>query len=634
MRRMAFVLLCLLIISSGSCRSALPADQDGSAVVGNLPLEAGQPLDLSRVLETMAAEPPADFDQPLSASQGAEILRQAISSFPAAEILGQKPIDALLEAISELQSELQGSASVGLGRLAAPGRTSWQQGGGCEVSGQKSFEKEGFNGEVLIQVCEEKQDDRMVADFNFSATMQGTTPATQGQEMEVTVTLHGEHEACPSAEGRSTGNYSGRMRLYVKGANTSFSRTTTGLIDIKAANTDDGSLEQADLSFEGSVSFDINGQSWLCPFTSQTRGVNPKDEESLRHNLIGNIPYDCDEPPLSMHLSKTGADAIVDAVKGPLSVLVPTIKAAEENWLKANECVQILITPEQLNLAPGESAEVECEVERIANGEEVNAFFVALPGGPGDKIVPEQGRSSPDSPITFTYTAPEDGSPGSFELGAGAKAGMAHRVVKVGSPLLEWSGTFTMEGSATIPDLGTSQATTTFTIRFQADLNQPPSEQGDDDAQRVLIPFELEEDASMDWSGSATALGTSQSYSGSTSNLITPDYENPEWVFSLPAGDYLAGDGYIDLSEKKLYLFLIGMGDNQGAGTFNLSPATNCSYYHDTATNRVYMVFPLDEEYRIADGSCSDQVSGDLTAQSIRSWQFTTSFVTAGGGGP
>ena len=191
-----------------------------------------------------------------------------------------------------------------------------------------------------------------------------------------------------------------------------------------------------------------------------------------------------------------------------------------------------------------------------------------------------------------------------------------------------------MAGSSTIQDVGTSQGTTTFSIRFQADLNQSGSEGGEQ------IPFELESDASMSWSGTATAVGESQSFSGSTSNIITPNYSNPEWVSALPDGDCLAGEGYIDLSEKKLYLFLLGIGDRTGYGTFNLSPDTTCSYYHDQTTNRVYLVFPLDDEYKIADGSCGDRVSADtggqggMKIQSTRSWHFETRHVSDTQAGP
>jgi hypothetical protein len=310
--------------------------------------------------------------------------------------------------------------------------------------------------------------------------------------------------------------------------------------------------------------------------------------------------------------------------------MMPGNEMAEKNWQKDNKCVAIKITPEELRVAPGDSTTVEVEVTLKADGGAVAADLDASARG-GGQVSPEKASSSPGATANLTYTAPDDGPPGSLSLNATSKAGKAYKEVSVNPPKIEWAGTFTMAGSATIKDVGTSQGTTIFTIRFQADLNEPKSEGGDP---KALIPFDLESDASMSWSGKATALGNSQSFSGSTSNIITPNYANPEWVSALPDGDCLAGEGYVDWSEKKLYLFLLGIGDQTGYGTFNISPNTTCNYYHDLATNRVYLVFPLDEEYKIADGSCSDRISGEMAVQSTRSWHFETQFVSEAQAGP
>jgi hypothetical protein len=133
----------------------------------------------------------------------------------------------------------------------------------------------------------------------------------------------------------------------------------------------------------------------------------------------------------------------------------------------------------------------------------------------------------------------------------------------------------------------------------------------------------------MAWQGSATALGITRPFSGSTSRLLSLDYTDPMWPLSLPGGDFLAGEGYIELPARKLYLFLVGVGDDSGAGTFNLGPITDCAYQHDPATNRIHLVLPLDDEYQIADGSCSDQIPFEgggkkgIMTRGTRSWHFT-----------
>jgi hypothetical protein len=640
MRRKTLVLLCLLAFSCGSCTSASPPSLDNGAPGVEIPADAGQPLDISQVVMTLAPEDLSDLGQPLNVSRAAEILKGTLSSIPAAEILGQQLIDDLVAAIDELQEDLSTSTSGGSGQLAAlanPARNG-DDGGGFQ--GQKSFDQDGFSGDIAMNFSAETKGDRVVVNLQLSTNMQGTAPNTLGQVLEVSYSIQGDQDACPTAEGKSMGTFSGRGHIYTKGADTSYGRTVTGIIDMEAYNAEDGTLERADLSFEGSANFEVDGNSWSNTYTSQAKTDKPKDAfESIRSELVANLDGEIISPGGGVRAKVTDAvlgGAILESVETPLVAMLPGNGMAEENWQTNNKCVDFKITPEEVRVAPGESTTVEVEVVLNDDGGSVAADITATPLGEGDQITPEKASSSAGALANFTYTAPDNGSSGSFSLEATSKAGKAHKEVNVNFPKIEWSGTFTMAGSATIKDVGTSQDTTTFTIRFQADFNESKSEGGD----QVPIPFELESDASMSWSGTATALGITKPFSGSTSNLITPNYANPGWALSLPDANCLAGEGYVDLSEKKLYLFLLGIGDKTGYGSFNLSPNTTCSYHQDPATNQVYLVFPLDDEYKIADGSCSDKVSADtggqggMTIQSTRSWHFETQFVEEAQAGP
>jgi hypothetical protein len=637
MRRMAFVLLCLLALGFGSCRRVSPPSPESGTNAVNIPAEAGQPVDLSQTLMDMVPKSQAEFNQPLDASWAAGILKRTLSSIPAAEILGQQLIDDLAAAIGEFQEDLSTSSSGGSGHLAFLAKPVHNQNKGDGFQAQKPFDQDGFSGDISMNFSAEIQGDRVVINIQFSTQLQGTATDKIGQALEISYSLQGDQDACPTAEGKSMGTFSGRTHAYTRGADTSYGRTTTGILDMEAYNADDGTLERGDLSFEGSANFEVDGHSWSNTYSSQAQTDNIKDLEAIFSELVANLDGDLVAPAGQVRAKVTDnvlGKAILDSVGISLVPMMAGNAMAEKNWQTDNKCVEINVTPEELSVAPGESDSVEVEVTLKADGGSVAADLEAEAQGEGGQISPKKASSSPGATANFTYTAPDDGPPGSFSLKATSKAGKAYKEVNVKFPKIEWSGTFTMAGSSNIQDVGSSQGTTTFTIRFQADLNQSGSEGGE------LIPFELESDASMSWSGTATALGMNQSFSGSTSNIITPNYSNPEWVSALPDGDCLAGEGYIDFSAKKLYLFLLGIGDKTGYGTFNLSPNTTCSYYHDQTTNRVYLVFPLDDEYKIADGSCGDSISantggqGGMKIQSTRSWHFDTRYVSDTQAGP
>lgn len=193
--------------------------------------------------------------------------------------------------------------------------------------------------------------------------------------------------------------------------------------------------------------------------------------------------------------------------------------------------------------------------------------------------------------------------------------------------LTEWSLTFTQSGTTTIQEVGETQGTATFKIKFRGDVHEFRPEAGDEPMSLVLVPFSMQEAGTLTWTVTGTALGQPANDSGSTANRIDIDFTNPGWVFDLPDGDHLAGEGYFDLTAHKLYLFLLGHGDNSGYGTFNLGPTTNCVFHHDTTTNRVYLVFDLDDQFNIVDGSCDDKIEdseGGMVTTSTRTWHFET----------
>ncbi|NMB75496.1 MAG: hypothetical protein GYA21_10260 [Myxococcales bacterium] len=229
--------------------------------------------------------------------------------------------------------------------------------------------------------------------------------------------------------------------------------------------------------------------------------------------------------------------------------------------------------------------------------------------------------------ITCTLPKSSGGSQVDVEISADDHEGNKVQIT-------EWTVKFKHEGHSEMKDTDTgevfasSDGTYTFDVKFRADVHEYREEAGQEPMNKVIVPFEIEDDGSMSWSGTARFKDQTEPFSGTTSNLYDIDYTDPAWPGNLPADtDLLAGEGYIDMNTRKLYLFLVGVGDDSGSGTYNLGPQTDCQYEHDQYTNRVYLVFNLDENFEIENNSCTDQITdqdGQFTYSGTRSWEFTT----------
>lgn len=236
-------------------------------------------------------------------------------------------------------------------------------------------------------------------------------------------------------------------------------------------------------------------------------------------------------------------------------------------------------------------------------------------------------KSWKEDEITCTLPKSSGGSQVDVEITADDHEGNKVQVT-------EWTVKFTHEGHSEFKDKDTgevfasSDGKYTFDVKFRGDVHDYREEAGQEPMNKVIVPFEVEDDANMSWSGTARFQDQTQPFSGTTTNLYDIDYTDPSWPGNLPADtDLLAGEGYIDMNTRKLYLFLVGVGDDSGSGTYNLGTQTDCRYEHDQYTNRVYLVFDLDENFEIENGSCTDQITdqeGQFTYSGTRSWEFTT----------
>jgi hypothetical protein len=190
--------------------------------------------------------------------------------------------------------------------------------------------------------------------------------------------------------------------------------------------------------------------------------------------------------------------------------------------------------------------------------------------------------------------------------------------------ITEWSVTLTHQASGEITGLGQGQGSATFQLRFRADVHDFRHEAGEDPQHLAVVPFEIEDGSSMTWLASGQALGQPFTSAGSTAHVI--HLVSP---FAAPDGDFLAGDGFVDLDQRQLHLFVFGIGDHGGWGTGTLFTSSQCPYEIDASTVKISFVLGLDDQFAVAAGACPDEFratgsDGGILSSGTRSWQLTT----------
>jgi hypothetical protein len=213
--------------------------------------------------------------------------------------------------------------------------------------------------------------------------------------------------------------------------------------------------------------------------------------------------------------------------------------------------------------------------------------------------------------------------------------------------LTEWRATFTQELNMwfAFDPTDVTNATGTFTIRFRADVHDYREQAGEAPIQQVLVPFEIEEGSTLEGNGTATFNGVTTPFSGNTSLLGRLDYSSTKgwlnaqtWPFP-PNTDFLDGLGWIDVSARKLYLFLYGAigggirsyGVDLGLET--AGPPTNCNLFYQPVNGATYLVLDLGDSFTVASGTCDWEIpcifGADCKTPIVQKDKLTWQFVTA-----
>jgi hypothetical protein len=229
--------------------------------------------------------------------------------------------------------------------------------------------------------------------------------------------------------------------------------------------------------------------------------------------------------------------------------------------------------------------------------------------------------------------------------------------------LTEWRATISFDSTLdTVPPaplISARKANLMFTIRFRADVHDYRPAAGDPPIRQVLVPFEIEEGSSLAGNWAVTinlppAGMETVPMAGSTSQLGRLDYSDSWGWFETttwPLTGFLDGLGWIDVSNRKLYLGILGLLNDPSIPDITgniLEPmvvhpylllddtdiiSNTCNVYHMQTNGMVYFVFDLQESFTVAAGSCKVYRSGYVSNNTppytyyntdLYSWQFVT----------
>jgi hypothetical protein len=245
-------------------------------------------------------------------------------------------------------------------------------------------------------------------------------------------------------------------------------------------------------------------------------------------------------------------------------------------------------------------------------------------------ITPSRGTFTPSKlslPGTLKAVVPSGAKAARADLELRSKRGIGRRTIEVLARAdVLWYLELTHVAKTVLPDdVGNGEGEASFFLDIRVD---PSAASGaGTKANPATAPLVFER-TSFIWSGKAHALGVSRPFSGSLSELSTLDYSNPLWMLQLPSTDFMAADGWLDLTNRKLYLFIAAAGDDSGTGTFNLGPKTDCTFHRAKRTYKVYLVFDVAEDWTIRPGYCEDKIpyessSGNgILTRGIRTWTW------------
>lgn len=261
-------------------------------------------------------------------------------------------------------------------------------------------------------------------------TAVGNTPATAGKRVVARFTISNLVRTCPDADGKAEGE--GTFSVTVDRTDAQATETSTIHVEMRAKAKYTGQVDD-DAKLEGPVTAEID---FSYTQSGTIRGASgalatPAGAQVQQHVTIPVVVGPLTAAP------SVGAFAGGDPTAGHLSEAVSVGTAltywagvyysvAQTKW-RQGTCVQISFDPPSNTVQPalGAQATVKAEV-KTKGGETVKGQFQNARAYSGGRVSPVAGGSDVGSPLTFTYTAPnQKSSNAGFGVNATSRAGVA-----------------------------------------------------------------------------------------------------------------------------------------------------------------------------------------------------------------
>jgi hypothetical protein len=443
-----------------------------------------------------------------------------------------------------------------------------------------------------------------------------TTRSYGGFSLEIDEVAHFDLERCPD----TIGNARGTIDLSISVVGTSSTGSVFGAIgelqvSMRATANDHADLVEIFGRTDGDLGVEGGGENAAIASASTLITTTPVtggriDRGSARRSGAYSGPSDLGSVLLSFG-----------------NLLATKHAFAAQTYWSGGSCITLGVDPPNPRVE-GSNRTIEVTVSAESVRDEVAEEGTLT-------VTPSRGTFSPrkgDMPLKIRVTVPEGATSATAKLEFRSVRGVGKRDLAVNaSAPLEWHGTFLQEGPLEIPGVAsvTGHADLEFTLRASKDLSELFSP--DPDGSRELVPLTLVS-AGFEWYAQGSALGAERTMTGSTSRIVDLDYSDPFWLSTLPTGAFIAGEGLVDPVDRKLYVFLVASGDYIGAGTFNIPPDTTCKverYTGETDVYQTFLVFDLDEQFRVSVGSCTSTyratgTGGGFTAIWTTHWVIST----------
>lgn len=292
----------------------------------------------------------------------------------------------------------------------------------------------------------------------------GNTEETDGNEVTITFTFGGFVRKCPTAEGVVTGTFEYSLSY-------------------DEINTDDGESQHNHISrrflakLEGHVKddamldyVDLEGE-----YTNETRGTRfppTQDRRPVRTTFRPGLTGEPDWPAAIRAVEMAGDVAIAAVVLWAGEFYL----AAQREWTKLNECVELSFDPpsESRAVGPNESVPVRMELKiKAEGGSRVGGAKPLISVLNSGSVSPTSIETRADAPVTLTYTASSQPRPGhGFKAETVSRAGHAGAEWRIGEAVINLTIEHSLWEDISTPHAQAGWALFAGTVKFDITLTR------------------------------------------------------------------------------------------------------------------------------------------------------------------